>query len=426
MKEKGVAFVISHMVGLGTAIPYVRALEAEGRTVRVYCLGDFQEIASELLPGTEVVPLGVLRLPRRLSRVVAKLQYGLSSFDPGLNSTSRQQFEHRSSLGSRARKSVLSATRRFKAKTINRISRRVFATFLKIPSISEREIWVVSFLLEPLIAITKGARVCTLMDSWDHPVRRVAGYETDVVIGWNRPLAEDWIEYQGGQHAVVGAPLRLQYAAEAYPLAPCANQTLMYAVGTSSHSGPWETGELRLAELVCDAASDAGWEVVLKLKPTGGQDAWRALGARYAHVSFTEEREALGPMHFYLDPTYNAGRLEALRNVACVVNAVTTFGLDAACAGVPVLQLAGLRGPGLAGIAAAQKNYHLQRYLLSDPDLVFEVEEAQLRCDLAAWLADPDQRAVKYAATLRGWIVGDDDIDLAVRHATSRAMSLLA
>jgi hypothetical protein len=191
----------------------------------------------------------------------------------------------------------------------------------------------------------------------------------------------------------------------------------MFAVGTSSHTPAWQAAELRLAELVCEAAAEAGWSVMLKLKPTGGQEEWLEFDDRWSNVEIAGERESLGPMDYFLDDAYNAERLEQLAKVEFVLNTVTTFGLDAACAGVPVLQLADLTGPGLSGLQSAQRNYHIQKYLLRDRPHLFNFTEAEGSRDLASWLTEPDARAHEYSSALRQWLVPDCGFDVAVKKA---------
>ena len=417
---KDVALVVSHLVGVDTARHYATSLIDAGRTVRVYCLGPFADSARELMPaGTEVVERSAIAISARLSRVAAQAVYLFADFDPGLNITQRQRFEHRSALGAGMRRTALRLARRVSAKRMNSLSRALLGR--GTPVIPESHIWVVSFLTEPLMAMNQDAQVCTILDSWDHPVRKPAGYRSDVVIGWNRDLAEDWVEFQGADRAISAAPVKLRYAAEAWPLETSSAPRLMYAVGTSSHTPEWERAELALVELICEAARSASWDVMLKLKPTGGQEAWQQFPGRFAHVTVTEETDALNPMHYFLDDAYNAKRLEQLGQVQLVLNAVTTFGLDAACAGVPVLQLAGLTGDGLAGLRAAQRNYHLVKYLLSDAD-VFQVDEGEFAGKLSHWLMAPDRCAVDYSRRLRSWLVSSASFERSIAEATAAAL----
>lgn len=181
--------------------------------------------------------------------------------------------------------------------------------------------------------------------------------------------------------------------------------------------------ELRLAELVCAAAADTGWEVLLKLKPTGGQDDWIAFSERWPNVQISDEVDAPGPMDYFLDDDYNNRRLADLARVQFVVNSVTTFGLDAALAGVPVLQLSELSGPGLVGLKSAQRNYHIRKYLLSH-DHTFRVAEDDIRSHLADWLRDPDDRAASYSKILRSWLLPSAGFDAAVDRAVERALEM--
>jgi hypothetical protein len=367
-----------------------------------------------MLPDTvDVVDSRGVSVPR-WSALAKKSVFALSNFDPGANSDQRQTFDHRSSGGARLRQEILKRTRRVPPRRLNQAV-GALGDRVRGP-IPEPNIWVVSFLTEPTLAVGRRQKIITLVDSWDHPVRRTAGYRSDVVVGWNLDLANDWADIQGAGAAIAGAPLKLRYAADRHPIEPCDDRRFMFAVGTSAHTPDWQAAELRLADLVCAAADDAGWEVLLKLKPTGGQEDWIEFSARWPNVEISEEAEAPGPMDYFLDDNYNERRVAGLRRVRFVINTVTTFGLDAALAGVPVLQLSDLGGAGLAGLKSAQKNFHIQKYLLSR-DHVYRAAEDDLRTDLAAWLRTPDNRAASYSQDLRAWLLPEAGFDAAVERA---------
>lgn len=413
------ALVVSHRVGLSTAIPFASALSRRGQPVRMYCLGDFADQARSLLPSVvDVVDSRGVPVPR-WSALAKKTVFALSNFDPGANSDQGQTFHHRSKGGARLRQEILKQTRRVPPRRLNPAV-GALGDFVR-GSIPERNVWVVSFLTEPALALGRHHKVITLVDSWDHPVRRTAGYRSDVVVGWNQDLANDWADVQGAGAAIRGAPLKLRYAADSYPIQANADQRFMFAVGTSSHTPDWQQAELRLAELVCAAANDAGWEVLLKLKPTGGQEDWITFAERWPNVEISDEADAPTPMDYFLDDDYNDRRLAALTRVQFVVNSVTTFGLDAALAGLPVLQLSDLSGPGLVWLKSAQRNYHIRKYLLSQDD-TFGATEDDIRSRLADWLRNPDDRAALYSQKLRSWLLPDAGFDAAVERAVERAL----
>ena len=408
------ALVVSHRVGLSTAIPFASSLVGSGETVRIYCLGDFADQARLLSPDVvEVVDSRGVSVPR-WSALAKKAVFALSNFDPGANSDQRQTFDHRSSGGAQLREGILKRTRRVAPRRLNNAA-GALGDLARGP-ISEPNIWVVSFLTEPTLALGRRHKVITLVDSWDHPVRRTAGYRSDVVVGWNQDLANDWADIQGAGAAIAGAPLKLRYAADRYPIEACEDRRFMFAVGTSAHTPDWQASELRLAELVCAAAGDAGWEVLLKLKPTGGQHDWIAFSERWPNVQISDEADAPGPMDYFLDDDYNNRRLADLVRVQFVVNSVTTFGLDAALAGVPVLQLSDLSGPGLTWLKSAQRNFHIQKYLLSREN-TFPAAEGNLHQRLADWLRTPDDRAALYSESLRTWLLPESGFDAAIERA---------
>lgn len=79
----------------------------------------------------------------------------------------------------------------------NRVVDRVFSTVQRNPFSTEL-IVAVSFASMPSLLSARSQRVVTLVESWDHPVKKAAGYVTDQVVGWNDAINRDWSEFQGG------------------------------------------------------------------------------------------------------------------------------------------------------------------------------------------------------------------------------------
>lgn len=419
------AVVISHRIGLSAAEPYVGELTRLGYRVVVYCLGDFDDTARSLWPDPALRVVG----PKHLTRpwwasLHQSAAMTLSTLHPGLNADQRPMWPNRTAVGRSARRLIRWLLSRLDPVTVNRWLQ---ASASKAASVFEEDVvFVITTSTRSWLHAAGHVPTISVLESWDHPVRKTAGYHSDVVISWNRDLGDDWIRYQGAKAAFVGGPWKLEYAITAFPLSasskPDDGPRLMYAVGTGSETPAWYEAEIQLIDLVAEAARDAGWQVTLKLKPNGSRSDYLEIVDRHPHVRVTDEQSSPNPMDYHLGEEYNKTRLGELAEVDLVINSVTTFALDAACAGLPVLQLAGFKGEGLTGIRSAAKNYHLQKYLLNDARQVLMVDGSTLRCDLAEWLRNPDRRAIDYSARLRAWLVPDDGMAATLRTAVASAL----
>ena len=212
----------------------------------------------------------------------------------------------------------------------NRAVDRVFSTVQRNPFSTEL-IVAVSFASMPSLLSTRSQRVVTLVESWDHPVKKAAGYVTDQVVGWNDDINRDWSEFQGAHDTLVGYRVKLSYALAASSgslstrVQTCdarRGRRAMYAVGTSSNTDrpDWYRDELELIEALCEATGQAGWSLLIKPKPNGRTGDFDHLAAAYPHVEVGLYRDAPSALDYYLDDEYNRCRLEELEQCDLVVN----------------------------------------------------------------------------------------------------------
>lgn len=154
----------------------------------------------------------------------------------------------------------------------------------------------------------------------------------------------------------------------------------MYAVGTSSNTDrpDWYRDELELIEALCEATGQAGWSLLIKPKPNGRTGDFDHLAAAYPHVEVGLYRDAPSALDYYLDDEYNRCRLEELEQCDLVVNCWTTFALDAAAAGKPVLQLDARSVVGWPALKLGLENYHLSNYILSRSNTLRPTPETEL------------------------------------------------
>lgn len=277
-----------------------------------------------------------------------------------------------------------------------------------------------------------GVRTVTVMESWDHPVKWPMGYRSEVAFAWNQDLAEDWKTYQGDPDTRVGYPFKLRSWLESAevlwrPPAPQQPPLAVYAAGTSSHSyiNRLHEFELRLLDFVCQATGAAGWRLLIKPKPNGKSGDFDTFIQRYPHVAVGLYRDTDAPNEYYLDESYNRRRVAEMQGGALLLNALTTFGLDAALMGMPVLQLDCRGCPGLKAVAEGQTNHHIERYLLGDERLCLRpTGERDFEACLARWLRHPDDRAERLSARVREWLLPEAPLEECVRRMASAVEEL--
>jgi hypothetical protein len=124
--------------------------------------------------------------------------------------------------------------------------------------------------------------------------------------------------------------------------------------------------------------------------------------------SFSRAVSTNRSLDYVLDDETNDLRLRELSSVELVVSTVTTFGLDAAAAGVPVLQLALENAEAYPGISSAARNAHLLRYLSSLPEVIrLGADRGQNRAILHDALQSWYSKAQKTTERLHHWLTQD-------------------
>lgn len=285
------------------------------------------------------------------------------------------------------------------------------------------KVLVATLAQSPHLLCARGQSVFTVMESWDHPVKTPVGHASSTVFAWNEDLARDWAAHQGDRSVLVGYPLKLRYWLTRTLQDPPRNlRVAMYAAGTSSHSvlNDLHVEELRFIEDICQATQQVGWNLVIKPKPNGRVGDFDRIQERYRHVTVGMYRNATTTSDYYLDEAYNHQRLLELQGVSLVINTITTFALDAAVAGWPVLQV-DLSGCSEYGaLSECQKNHHISKYLLTGSTICREatsrVEVAQ---NLISYLTNQDTRAEEKSANLRQWLKPERSLAEAVEDMAS-------
>lgn len=208
-----------------------------------------------------------------------------------------------------------------------------------------------------------------VQSGWDHAWKIPTGFIPDVFLAWNRPCAEDWLEQQGAREILITGSWRHGYLQEKprrrrIEGSPGRQVRFMYAPSASLAGGSKLAGEERL--LIEDLAVGArllGWNMLVKPKPEeqpGALDEFR----KHPNVTIGTYLGKSHPRGYVLSDQYNAVRRDELEMVNLVVVWGTTFALDAATAGLPVVLLDFGNASRYPVMRKAQRAAHLQRHLL--------------------------------------------------------------
>lgn len=272
----------------------------------------------------------------------------------------------------------------------------------------------------------RGQQVYTVMESWDHPVKTPNGYSSHRVYAWNQSLAEDWQATQGDHICVPFYPLKLRYAIHEIREKGLWQKSqgqrkrplCVYAV-TSTRKFSYALAveiENQIINDLCEATKIAGWDLLIKPRPNGMTGEFDEFVKQHNHVkvgSIKTDKISI-PANYYLDDEYNQLRFKELLDASLVINAFTTFGLDAAVAGIPVLQLDLRKASGYENSNLLFNNHHIKKYLLDVPS-TFVVVEENFREKIIEFLKSPNSVPEVYRDNLCNWLIPKESMDEALK-----------
>lgn len=211
--------------------------------------------------------------------------------------------------------------------------------------------------------------IVTFMESWDHAIKTPNGYRSKLVFAWNTELKSDWEERQGDRNVKQYFASKLMMSRGACEFSEQDKTAIVYCVASTqrfSLSSLYRIERKIIYDLAC-LTFERGEELILKLRPNGSYSDFDDIQSEFAHVrvtTVTDESIDIAP-NYYLSREYNQRRFRELKSARCVVNAFTTFGLDAALAGMPVLQLDLSNLHGFLDSREFYRRNHIKKYLIS-------------------------------------------------------------
>ena len=253
----------------------------------------------------------------------------------------------------------------------------------------------------------------SVVESWDHPVKSPFYFVPDCSLTWNHDLKIDLENYQNFNNVQYIRPLKLRYIDERIKkhsdelleglpkgykeeLKRVEGKTfVLYPTSTSSVNPLDHLGEMDLIRDLVSAAEIAGLCVYIKPKPNGpvgDYDEFLSCSNVIvgAYATGIDSRDML-------DEYYHTFRYLLLKKSYVVVNVATTFVLEAALAGVSVLQL-NLNDKRYGHFSSFSKNIHLEKYLLSRPNFPFDGCVKELANSLFS------ERNSEFSRSLNSWL----------------------
>lgn len=307
---------------------------------------------------------------------------------------------------------------------INAFLHSVMGCGLKNPFPTEK-ILVGSLNASAELLCAKGQSVYTVMESWDHPVKTPNGYKSRRVYAWNRSLGEDWQATQGDNDWKIFYPLKLRYAwqevlgndlwMKARGTRP--KRLCVYAVASTRRFSIGVICDLEdriISDLVA-ATEEAGWDLLIKPRPNGmpGEFDQFCRGKSHVRIGSLASEDVDVPANYFLDDEYNRRRFTEVIEADLVINAFTTFGLDAAAAGMPVLQLDLREAIGYEDSGLVFGNHHISKYLLKTP-CTFVVKNELFRDKITEYFKQPNDLAHRYRDNLLHWLFPEQSIDVSL------------
>lgn len=356
----------------------------------------------------------VVELPRTrtidlLTKLTSFVNQSITSMPLGDNELVRERTIRPTNPVGRIAQQAMERVPKVAPTTLNRWNARLTGRI--VPNVFGTDsVFAITPVTTPVVLNRHDLAVTVVLDSWDQPVRRTAGFVADRAEAWNLDLADDWRHFQGAGELGTIAAYRLRYALDSsrrrkeFTGGP-GDGYVLYPMVTSPNRPGWYHAELRLVAAMLEATERAGVPLLVKPKPNAGPGDLERLVADHPHASVGRYLNTEVTADWKITDDYNLIRLSELDGARCVISTATTFALDAATAGVPILQLDIRDLTELDALAAAAHNSHLVRHLYprAEAALVRPASLADL-VETLSKLDDLEARMAEASDALARWI----------------------
>lgn len=404
--------LVSSRIALTTALPYLKCLQANEVHCHVVMPSEIISLARERLGDACLhwQDLAALKRRHRIRGLVHRLLLLLmtpSNFSPAWP----RYRDHYAQQRGRLVQWVSALCARIPGRNPRAVNRRIHAIMARVfrNPFATDTVLTFTVLGNEYLLSARRLRVVAVMESWDQTSKYPLGYQPACAFVWNRFLQEDWLRHQGAASLGIGYPIKLGYACAAnlvaragrssdavvrimYPATFCANSLIHYF-----------EEECRLIRLLAEATHRMSAVLFIKPKPNAVEGEYTRILEGFDNIEYGSYNQQRSAADYLLEDDYNRRRIAELRGCDLVINLGTTFAIDAALAGLPVLQLHVDDSRSFPSLTELMKNtFHLQEHFLSRPDLVVKVAASGVAEALAAGLSEEGvQRAHAFARSLR-------------------------
>lgn len=265
-----------------------------------------------------------------------------------------------------------------------------------------------SFLLN-----NSSLNVFTVMESWDHTMKVPNGYISKKVFLWNENLQNDWREYQKDINTFGIFPLKLRYAIKNKFVNRKVKNKIVYAVAsTSLFSNPvLERMEKKIIRDLCVFTKSLNIDFLIKPRPITSSTEFIPLLEEFSHVElgFYNPPET-NASNYFLNDDYNKLRFNEIKDAMLVINCFTTFALDSALIGVPVLQLDVSNA--YPDSSLFYNNHHIKKYLISSKNIL-KIEN-NFKNEFIGYFENNMIKHVEFRKELETWLVSIDSIESSI------------
>lgn len=422
MKKNEVTIVIDFKIYLYLFEPIIQYLLQKGVKVYLAASQDIMPEVKDILSGLEITFIN-------LSEIKSKNKFRFYVHRMLLTLCTREDFSfqykkkrQQTTKKAAGMQGILLRIARFTPKVankkINGFLHKVNGVGLKNP-FPTNKIMVGSLNASAELLTAKTQKVITVMESWDHPVKHPNGYCSHSIYTWNRSLSLDWIANQYEKNCFDFYPLKLRYPLQHRLVSRQESakdkKVIMYAISSTARFSinVMTSLDLRIIEALIKATRRAGWTLRLKPRPNGTLGEFDHY-AEHEHVEVLPINEHVAnPANYYLDDKYNNKRFSDLDDVSVVVNSFSTFGLDAACYGVPVIQLDLRENKHFLDSYMVFDNYHLKTHVLQREN-TFNVRNELLEDAIFDALSGSLEFARGYSEEIYQWLTQGRDLNSAL------------
>jgi hypothetical protein len=300
-----------------------------------------------------------------------------------------------------------------KSKNINKLIFNFFKNFT--PNIfATQKVLVTTLNSYAFLLNNKDLEVYTVMESWDHAMKTPNSYLSKKVFLWNNDLQNDWTTYQKDNYTYNIYPLKLRFAKNNKFEKRKVKDKVVYAVAfTSLYSNPVaETMEKKVIKDLCEVTKLLNLDFLIKPRPISSAHEFKPFLDSYDHVALGYYNPPeKNPSFYSLNDDYNKKRFNEIKDALFTINCFTTFALDSALIGIPVLQL-DLRNI-YPDTSFFYDNHHIKKYFISSSNIL-KIEN-NFKVEFVNYFKSGKDAHHKFRLELENWVSDNDSIEFSIK-----------